>query len=93
MPKHFELPDPNDRTVNSPLVLLSGELVLGLCNLHAQLKEIKDGKTVNGITRLNESIKNWFILEMEARGWCSVEFFGNQCLLRADVKVHVHSPK
>ena len=41
MPKHFELPDPNDRTVNSPLVLLSEELVLGLCNLHAQLKEIK----------------------------------------------------
>jgi hypothetical protein len=84
MARKFIYPDVDDRTVNEPMVIVSPAQVRGLCNQSGGAK-----LTGYGPDTEDEFRKDWFVTEMKARGWDSAEFFGNQCLLRANLKVHI----
>ncbi len=69
-------PDPDDRSVNNPSVIVSAEDVLGYYN--QQTGEDKE--------RVVESVKTWYKEEATKKeGWTSAEFHGNQCVLTAKV--------
>ena len=67
----FNLPDPNDRSPNQPVVLVSPSEVL-----EAFFKYTK--KDVSIVT---EEVKGWYISATKMIGWSDAYFTGCQCIL------------
>lgn len=73
MPRPFIFPDPNDRSPNSPSVIVSSTQILGLYNQ----KNKDDPKE-----RVIKKVQDWFIQEAKDRYmWNEARFSGNQCML------------
>lgn len=69
------LPDPDDRSVNNPSIIVESVEVLGYYN-----QQTGDGKE-----RVVDSVKDWYKQEATKQGWNSAEFHGNQCVLTASI--------
>ena len=80
MPRPFELPDPNDRSVNEPTAIMSSRQVLGLYN-----QENPEDKK----ERVVDSVKEWLIDHAQSVGWDDVDFSGSQAILTANITVNV----
>ncbi len=74
----FELPDPNDRSVNEPHAKLERREILGLYN---QANPGSDAKNVS------ETVKSWLTEEAKTNGWNTAEFIGNTAILGANVTI------
>ncbi len=72
MAKPHSIPDPNDRSVNSPSYIAVSYQVLGYYNAHN-----KDDKK----ERVVESVKKWYIKRALEEGWHRASFHGSDCLL------------
>lgn len=79
MARPFLMPDPKDRSPNSPSVLVNSTQILGYFN------QCNTGKRQQNVT---EPVKECFKKEAEAAGWSSVTFAGNQCVLHANVTLN-----
>ena len=79
MAKPFSVPDPKDRSVNNPSVIIEPKKVLGLYN-----QENSDEKK----EKVVDSVKEWYEEKMKKEGWKTAEFHGSQCLLVADVELN-----
>ena len=80
MARAFVFPDPNDRSANSPKVIVDAPKVLGLYNQeHKGEKGFVKKQIVTG------DIRDWFQQKAEDLGWDDSEFVGNQCTLSADI--------
>lgn len=69
-------PDPNDRSVNSPSIIVDSVDVLGYYS-----QQTGDEKE-----RVVDSVKDWYKKEAVNQGWASAEFHGNQCVLIANIE-------
>lgn len=75
----YEFPDPNDRSVNNPHVIVERDAILGLYN---QANSTKPASNVS------ETVRNWFEQEAKIRGWSNVMFPNpNTAVLEAKVSV------
>jgi hypothetical protein len=73
MAKNFVFPDPNDRTPNEPIVMVSSAEILGLYN---------QVNTYDKIGRVTQEVQDWFTNEaVNKYNWHTATFTGNQCLL------------
>lgn len=80
MARHYDFPDPDDRSPNEPTVIVDPKQVLGLYN-----QEHPD----DPYTNMSEAVRLWFVDTSTKRGWDDAKFHGQQCLLRANVqRVH-----
>lgn len=82
MPKGrpFEFPDPDDRSANEPAIIVKAVQILGLYN---------QAHPDEPMSRVVQSVQDWFVQESYNEHWSSVEFAGNECILRNnDVKKH-----
>ncbi|WP_458370491.1 hypothetical protein [Pseudomonas fluorescens] len=68
-------PDPDDRSVNNPSLIVDATDVLGYYNQ----------QTGNDKERVVDSVKDWYKTEAGTQGWSSADFHGNQCVLTATV--------
>lgn len=77
MARPFVFPDVNDRSINSPSVIVSPQQVLGNYN------------QANGDNRVQvtDTVKNWFIEAGKKEGWTEAVFHGNQCALSVKLKI------
>lgn len=73
MARPFEFPDPNDRSINSPSVVVSQAQVIG----NYQQEEDKTQQKVT------EPVREWFVERAKEAGWTKAEFHGSQCVLTA----------
>ena len=78
MARHYLIPDPQDRSVNSPSIIVNSQKVLSYYNA----KNKSDQKE-----RVVDSVKNWYIKEAKKEGWHYATFHGSDCLLEVDVKI------
>ena len=78
MAKPHSMPDPKDRSVNSPSCIAKGNQVLGYYNAHH-----KDEKK----ERVVESVKKWYVDQAKKEGWEKANFHGSDCLLEVSVEV------
>ena len=78
MAKPFSKPDPKDRSVNEPSVIMETRQVLGLYNQEENEER----------ERVTDNIKKWYEEEMKKEGWHKVEFHGSQCVLTANVTLN-----
>lgn len=80
MAKKYVFPDPDDRSVNSPSVLLEKKKVLGLYNQEHPEEE--------DMERVTEKVQKWVDSEARNEGWNQTENVGGgQILLkRTDLK-------
>jgi hypothetical protein len=69
-------PDPNDRSVNNPSIIVDSVDVLGYYS-----QQTGDEKE-----RVVDSVKEWYKEEAINQGWASAEFHGNQCVLTANIE-------
>jgi ribosomal protein S4 len=76
MARHFLFPDVNDRSVNSPSVVVSQAQVIGIYQQDVN----KDQQKVT------EPVREWFKGKAKEAGWHSAEFHGSQCVLTAKIK-------
>lgn len=74
----FVFPDPNDRSINQPSVIVSQQQVLGLYNQN------HPGEKREKVT---DVVKNWFVDESANQNWSSATFHGNQCALAVDLEI------
>lgn len=74
MPRPFTMPDPNDRSKNDPAVLVDSSKILGHFNQEHQRNE--------KATYVSESVRTWYEEKALEKGWSSVEFIGNQAMLK-----------
>lgn len=74
----FEFPDPNDRSVNEPHIMLERREMIGL---HNQANPGAEAKNVS------DTVKTWLEREAKSRGFNTVAFVGNTAILGANVKV------
>mgnify|MGYP000952661188 CR=1 FL=1 len=74
----YDFPDPNDRSVNNPHVLVERDAVLGLYN------QANPGNTY---TNLAEAVRTWFVAEARRIGWTSVQFVDQAAVLVATVQL------
>lgn len=77
MARPFLFPDVNDRSVNSPSVVVSQAQVIG----NYQQDVDRDQQKVT------EPVREWFKAKASEAGWSSAEFHGSQCVLTAKVRV------
>lgn len=75
----LSFPDPRDRSVNSPAVLVNSQEVIDYWTQQS-------GKSVTDDTSI---IRDWYTAEAMKEGWSKVEFQGcyYQCLLKANVGI------
>lgn len=78
MSRPYTLPDPNDRSVNNPSLIVDGTQVLGLYN-----QENKADKK----ERVVESVKEFYKNTAMEQGWNTVSFHGSQAVLVANVRL------
>ncbi len=72
MSRPFVMPDPKDRSVNEPSVVVGPNQILGYYN---QLN--KNARK----ERVVESVQQWYVEEAKRVGWSDARFSGNQCIL------------
>jgi hypothetical protein len=78
MARPYSMPDPRDRSVNSPSIIVKAAQVLGYYN--AVNKDDKKERVV-------DSVKKWYIEQAKKEGWAKASFHGSDCLLEASVKL------
>ena len=77
MPK-FIIPDPNDRSVNKPSMVVDSAQVLGYYNQENSANK----------KRVVESVQKWYKNHAKKEGWKEASFdANNQCVLKAEVQV------
>ena len=79
MARKFVDPVPEDRSINAPTHIVSGNQVLGLYN--------QNNDKANRRERVNDTVKSWFIQRMKSLGWSEVTFSGNQAILKANLEL------
>ena len=84
MARPFLIPDPNDRSVNEPSVIVSGNQVLGYYNQHNKQ---------NKKTRVVSSVQQWYMNEAAKAGWTHQVFSGSQCILTKFITSSVVQPE
>lgn len=77
MPRPFTMPDPNDRSKNDPAVLVDSAKILGHFN-----QEHRGGEKA---TYVSETVRRWYTDKAKESGWSSVEFVGNQAMLKMNL--------
>lgn len=70
----YVFPDPNDRSVNEPAVIVKVPQILGLYNQAHSDEE--------PMSRVVQSVQDWFVAEAKAEQWDVAEFAGSECILR-----------
>lgn len=83
MPRRAQLPDPNDRSPNSPITIVPQAAVLDIHN-----REHPDDRR----QRVNDTVKERFIKIAQDASWKEVKFAGNQATLEADVVLRERKP-
>jgi hypothetical protein len=78
MARPFVIPDPRDRSPNSPTIIVSCIQVLGFYNQ----ENSHDTKS-----RVVEKVQDFFKEKAENLGWHKATFHGNQCLLEVNVQI------
>lgn len=74
-----EFPDPNDRSVNNPHVIVERNAMLGLYN------QANPAKLASNVS---ETVRNWFEQEAGSKGWSNVVFPNpNTAVLEAKVTI------
>ena len=77
MARPFVFPDPNDRSPNTPSVIVSSTQVLGLYNQGAGEK----------MERVTKKVQDWFCTEARSKyRWDNATFSGNQCILSVNLE-------
>lgn len=76
MSRPFIVPDPNDRSVNSPSIIVKSTQILGYYN-----SLNKDDKK----ERVVDSLKTWYKQKAKETGWKKATFHGSDCLLEVKV--------
>jgi hypothetical protein len=77
MARPYVFPDVNDRSLNSPSVIVSPQQVLGNYN-----QSNNDNRV-----QVTDVVKNWFADEAKKLGWSDATFHGNQCALSVKLKI------
>lgn len=80
MPRPYDFPDPRDRSVNNPHLLLERDPVVGLYNQDP-------GNAAQQATYLSDTVRQWFIQAALQRGWASVNFVDTTAILSANVQL------
>lgn len=78
MAKPHAIPDPKDRSVNSPSYIVNATQVLSYYNSNN-----KDDKK----ERVVESVKKWYSEKAKEEGWQKASFHGSDCLLEVTVQL------
>jgi len=68
----FVIPDPRDRSINEPSVIVGPNQVLGYYNQHNKTDKHE---------RVVESVKHWYAQQAKNAGWHEQVFSGSQCIL------------
>lgn len=72
MPRPFIFPDPNDRSPNSPSVIVSAPQILGIYKQY----------TGESMERVTKKVQDWFCDKAKSQyNWDSASFSGSQCVL------------
>lgn len=79
MPRPHDFPDPRDRSINEPTVIMSNTKTIALYN-----QENPEDRAKN----VSENVRRWVQGEAGKRGWAHVEWHGNQAVLKADLKLN-----
>lgn len=79
MARPYEFPDPKDRSVNNPQVLVESSAMLGLYN---QANPVQYGYVA-------QAVRSWFETEVRKAGWTFVSFVEPSAVL--GVEVHLGS--
>lgn len=74
MARPFSFPDPNDRSKNDPIYIVSSQQVLGIYNQY----NLDDDE----MQRVTKKVQDWFLAEAKNQGWDEVNFAGNQCVMK-----------
>lgn len=77
MARPFVFPDVNDRSINSPSVIVSPQQVLGNFNQANQENRVQ----------VTDTVKTWFVDEAKKQGWTDAVFHGNQCALSVKLTI------
>lgn len=77
MARPYIFPDVNDRSIDSPSVIVSPRQVLGNFN------KINNENRV----QVTDTVKKWFIDEAKRLYWTEAVFHGNQCVLSVNLKI------
>jgi len=78
MARPFTFPDPKDRSINEPTLVVSQVQVLGNFN------QTNSDDTREKVT---DPVKEWFKDKAQKLGWKKVEFHGSQCVLTAELEL------
>lgn len=79
MPKPYPFPDPNDRSPNSPTVIVPSNKVLYLYN--------KNHPEEQNMQKVTEKVQTWFIDESKNQyHWNNAHFAGSDAILGANFK-------
>ena len=76
MARRQEFPDPRDRSINEPTVILNNTKVLALFNQE---------NTEDKAKYVSENVRRWVQQGAKDRGWQEVEWHGNQAVLKANL--------
>jgi hypothetical protein len=76
MARPFLFPDPKDRSINEPTLVVSQVQVIGNFN-HAHPEDSRE--------KVTDPVKAWFKEEALKAGWKNAEFHGSQCVLTAEL--------
>ena len=71
----YVFPTPVDRSISHPCVLVKRKAILCLFNLNNEKQELV----------ITKGIQEWFVGVAQDLGWNHIEFFGDQCFLRANL--------
>jgi hypothetical protein len=72
---YYFMPDPNDCTPNTPLVLVEPTDVLAYFNSNNEASK----------QRIDSRVRKYFAKAAEEAGWKTAKFTGNQCILDSGV--------
>jgi hypothetical protein len=72
----FIFPDPRDRSINEPTLVVSQTQVIGNFN---------QANAADKREKVTDPVKEWFKGEALKAGWKNVEFHGSQCVLTAEI--------
>lgn len=78
MARPFVFPDPKDRSINEPTLVVSQAQVLGNFN---------QSNAEDSREKVTDPVKDWFKKEAESAGWHSAVFHGSQCILTASLEL------
>jgi len=78
MGRHYDFPDPKDRSVNNPHQLVERDVVLALHN---------QANPSTTYTNVAESVRDWFESHAKSKGWTSVQFVDQTAIMTATVQL------